>query len=101
MRGGRSDRRAGAVRRRTAPNRPAVRFPSMTHGTARIRPAMSAIAAVLALSPTALIAQAAPEATQPVTRAPVTPAPDSAPAPTAGDPSAATVSEPVAPSAAP
>ena len=63
---------------------------------------MSAIAAVLALSSTALIAQAAPEVTQPVTEAPATPVTESAPAaPTASEPSAATVSDPIAPSAEP
>ena len=64
---------------------------------------MSAIAAVLAFSSTALIAQATPEATQPVTQAPAaTPIPESAPAtPTASEPSAATVNDSLAPSAEP
>ena len=68
----------------------------MTHRNARIRPAISAIAAVLALSSTALLAQEAP--TPPVTEAPATPGPESAPA-TATEPS--TASDPVATRAEP
>jgi hypothetical protein len=80
----------------------------MTHRNAKIRPAMTAIAAVLALSSTVLVAQAAPEAAQPVVQAPPTPvtqAPaipvtESAPvAPTASEPPVA--SDPIAPTAEP
>lgn len=73
----------------------------MTHRNAKIRPAMTAIAAVLALSSTALLAQVAPEPAQPVSSPPATPIVESAPAtPVASDP-AATVSDPIAPSAEP
>ena len=41
----------------------------MTHKTPRIRPAMTAIAAVLALSSTQLLAQTTPDATPPATEA--------------------------------
>lgn len=72
----------------------------MTHRNAKIRPAMTAIAAVLALSSTQLFAQVAPGATEPVTQAiPVT---QSAPlVPTASEPPAAIASDPIAPSVEP
>jgi len=72
----------------------------MTHRNAKIRPAVTAIAAVLALSSTQLFAQVAPGATQPVTQAiPVT---ESAPlVPTASEPPATIASDPIAPSADP
>ena len=83
----------------------------MTHKTPNIRPAMTAIAAVLALSSTALLAQTAPEATPPVTEAPATAVPESAPAATtvpeaappatAVEPSATIASDPIATTAEP
>ena len=45
----------------------------MTHRNAKIRPAITAIAAVLAFSSTALIAQVAPDVAQPATQAPAIP----------------------------
>lgn len=69
----------------------------MTHKIPQLRPAMTAIAAVLALSSTPLLAQAAPDVTQPVTAAPATPVPESAPpAATPSEPSATTASDPLA-----
>jgi len=69
----------------------------MTHKTPKIRRAMTAIAAVLALSSTQLPAQIAPEATQPETAAPVLVVPDIAPeATTQTEPPATSVSEPLA-----
>jgi resuscitation-promoting factor RpfA len=63
---------------------------------------MSAIAAVLVFSSTALIAQAAPETTQPATATPATPVPETAPvAPTTSEPSDTTVSDPLAAAAKP
>lgn len=68
----------------------------MTHKTPKIRPAMTAIAAVLALSSTQLLAQTAPEVTPPVTEAPATSVPESAPpATTPTEPSVTIVSDPV------
>ncbi len=70
---------------------------SMTHRTPKIRPAMTAIAAILALSSTQLLAQMAPEATQPVTVAPVLAVPDITPgATTPSEPSANSASDPLA-----
>ena len=51
----------------------------MTHKTPRIRPAMTAIAAILAFSSTPLLAQATPDAAPPEVQAPATPVPESAP----------------------
>jgi resuscitation-promoting factor RpfA len=73
----------------------------MTHRNAKIRPVMTAIAAVLALSSTALLAQVAPDVA-PVPVAPAAPIVESAPAtPIVSEPSAAVVSDPIAPSAKP
>lgn len=73
---------------------------SMTHRNAKVRPTVTAIAAVLALSSTQLSAQVAPGATQPVTQAiPVT---EGAPlVPTGNEPSATIASDPIAPSVEP
>ena len=74
----------------------------MTHRNAKIRPAMTAIAAVLALSSTQLIAQVAPEATQPVVQAPAVPVTESVPvAPTVSEPPATIANDPIAPTAEP
>ena len=73
----------------------------MTHRNTKIRPAMTAIAAVLALSSTALLAQVAPDVA-PVSVTPPAPTAESAPAtPIASDPSAAAVADPLALSAEP
>ena len=71
----------------------------MTHRNPKIiRLATTAIAAVLALSSTQLLAQTAPEAPPPVTVAPATAAPESAPAVTiSSEPLSTTASEPPAP----
>jgi len=72
----------------------------MTHRTSKIRPATTAIAAVLALSSTQLLAQTAPDAVQPVTVAPVTTVMDSAPVVTTpSEPLTTSTSDPLAPSA--
>jgi len=74
----------------------------MTHRTSKIRPATTAIAAVLALSSTQLLAQTAPDAVQPVTVAPVTTVMDSAPVVTTpSEPltTSTSTSDPLAPSA--
>ena len=72
----------------------------MTHRTPKIRPATTAIAAVLALSATQLLAQTAPEATQPVMVAPATAVMDSAPVVTTpSEPLTTSTSDPLAPSA--
>jgi MYXO-CTERM domain-containing protein len=72
----------------------------MTHRTPKIRPATTAIAAVLALSATQLLAQTAPDATQPVMVAPTTAVMDSAPvATTPSEPLTTSTSDPLAPSA--
>ncbi len=72
----------------------------MTHRTPKIRSATTAIAAVLALSATQLLAQTAPDATQPVMVAPTTAVMDSAPmATTPSEPLTASTSDPLAPSA--
>ena len=69
----------------------------MTHSTPKIRVAMTAIAAVLALSSTQLLAQATPDATQPATAAPVLAVPDITPAsPNPSEPSATSASDPIA-----
>jgi len=69
----------------------------MTHRNAKIRPAMTAIAAVLALSSTALLAQVAPEPAQPVSLAPAAPVTQAPAAPATGSASATPiVSEPSA-----
>jgi hypothetical protein len=71
----------------------------MTHRTPKIRPAMTAIAAVLALSSTQLLAQTV---TEPVTVAPTAPVPDvTPPATTTSEPSTTSASDPLAPSAEP
>lgn len=71
----------------------------MTHRTSKIRPATTAIAAVLALSATQLLAQTAPEATQPVMVAPAASVMDSAPVVTIpSEPAATSASDPLAPS---
>ena len=68
----------------------------MTHKNPKIRLAMTAIAAVLALSSTQLLAQVAPEATQPVTVDPVIAVPDIPPeATTPSEPSATSASDPL------
>ena len=71
----------------------------MNHKTQKIRPGMTAIAAVLALSSTALLAQTAPEDPQPVTETPATAVPETAPAATSVPEAApaATAIEPSAP----
>jgi hypothetical protein len=70
----------------------------MTHSTPQLRLATTAIAAVLALSSTQLLAQTAPDATQPATAAPATAVPDSAPTVTIlSEPLSTTASEPLAP----
>ncbi len=82
--------------------------PIMSHRNPKIGPAMTAIAAVIAFSSTPLLAQVAPEvsqpapaAAQPVTIAPATAVPEIAPtAPAASEPSA-TVSDPLSPSTEP
>src|SRR6185369_15980817 len=72
----------------------------MTQRTSKIRPATTAIAAVLALSSTQLLAQTAPDAVQPVTVAPVTTVMDSAPVVTTpSEPLTTSISDPLAPSA--
>lgn len=71
----------------------------MTHRTPRIRPATTAIAAVLALSATQLLAQAAPDATQPVMVAPTTAVMDSAPVATTPSEPLTTSTSDLAPSA--
>ena len=72
----------------------------MTHRTPEIRPAMTAIAAVLAFSSTQLLAQNAPEVTTPVTESPATAVPESAPTSTAIEPSPIITSDPIPTSAA-
>ena len=68
----------------------------MTQTTPKIRAAMTALAAVIALSSAPLLAQTAPETTPPATTA--TPVPDSTPAATTpSEPSAASASDPLAP----
>ena len=67
---------------------------SMTHKTPKIRSAMTAIAAVLTLSSSQLLAQTAPEATPPVSIAPVVTVPEVTPeATTPSEPPATSASE--------
>lgn len=75
---------------------------SMTHRNAKIRPAMTAIAAVLALSSTALLAQVAPNVAPPAPVAPAAPIVESAPAtPIVSEPLTTIASDPIAPSPEP
>ena len=68
----------------------------MKQGTLKTHSAMTAIAAVFALSSTQLFGQTSPETTQPVVVAPVIAVPDIAPTATTSEPLATSPSEPLA-----